>query len=129
MMKSNKFEFSKLVVILSFIMFIACIVRGDMLAREGVDTTFIITAISISGGAFASTVAFYLNKTKMYNTARLKCELIKWEYEFKSSAGIITESDVNDMSDDLDNMEESIDSSIDSEFTESLDEDVTIDSY
>lgn len=76
--KTNKFQFSKLLPIVTCIIFIVCLYQGFTIDLETyVDLTVITTSITVSGGMFGSSIIYYLKKSQSENNVKLKMELYR----------------------------------------------------
>lgn len=74
----NKFQFSKLIVIIACIIFLVCLYKGFTADFSTmIDTGFYVTAITISGGMLSTTIIWYLKKSQSENNVKLKIELYK----------------------------------------------------
>ena len=76
--EKSKFQFSKLIVLITCIIFIICLYNGLTVNVEGyTDLTVIATTITVSGGMFGSAIIYYLKKSQSENNVKLKIELYK----------------------------------------------------
>jgi len=76
--KRNKFQFSKLIVIVTCIIFVACLYHGLTLDLEHyADLTIVATSITVSAGLAGSSIIWYLKKSQSENNVKLKTELYK----------------------------------------------------
>lgn len=74
----NKFQFSKLIIIVTFIIFIICLFYGLSINLDGyTDLTVVATSITVSSGLCGSSVIWYLKKSQSENNVKLKMELYR----------------------------------------------------
>lgn len=77
-MKEKKFQYSKLLPIITGIIFIGCLYHIFSIELENyVDLTVMTTSVTVSGGIFGSTILGYVKKSQSENNAKLKIELYK----------------------------------------------------
>lgn len=76
--KCTKFQYSKLIVIISLAIFIWCLYKGfNMDFATVVDTTFYVAAITTSGTISATAIVWYLKKSQTENSYKLKSNFYK----------------------------------------------------
>ena len=76
--EKGKIQFSKLIVLITCVIFIVCLYNGLTINVEGyTDLTVIATTITVSGGMFGSAIIYYLKKSQSENNVKLKIELYK----------------------------------------------------
>jgi hypothetical protein len=74
----NKFQFSKLIVLITCVIFVVCLYNGLTIDVNGyTDLTVIATTITVSGGMFGSAIIWYLKKSQSENNVKLKIELYR----------------------------------------------------
>ena len=74
----NKFQFSKLIVIVACTIFAVCLYKGFTVDFSTViDMSFYVTSITVSGSVFLTTIVWYLKKSQSENNVKLKIELYK----------------------------------------------------
>ena len=74
----NKFQFSKIIVVILFIIFIICLYNGLTINLENyTDLTVVAASITVSGGLCGSGVIYYLKKSQSENNVKLKIEMYK----------------------------------------------------
>lgn len=75
-MKDKKFTFSKIIVILSWIIFIACLIVNVISANNNAyDTSVLVTATSVCGAITGSTTIWYQKKATTENQYKLRMGL------------------------------------------------------
>lgn len=121
-------QYSKALPIVTCLIFIACLTFGFISQKNNVmDTTFSVTAVTVSGGIFGTTVLWYMKKAQSENNIKLRGfayeketqERIKYlekELELKSKYGEI-EIDENFTQEALDKMNYEADSAINESMT------------
>ena len=76
--KEKKLQYSKLLPIVTCIIFVFCLYKGFTADFSTVlDASFFVTAITLSGGIFGSAIVWYMKKSQSENTVKLKTELYK----------------------------------------------------
>lgn len=80
-MKKNankKIQYSKILPIITCIIFIACLCHAFMMDLENyTDLTVVATSITVSGSIFGTCVVWYMKKAQSENNVKLKIELYK----------------------------------------------------
>ena len=116
---------SKKILWMTCILFASQVFCALYFAYHMLDTSvFIYTIPSTAGLAGAATV-FYYNKSKIENIFRYKIEFLKFKLcmlrEYPENADAIE--------DEMSNIENTLDSKVDSTLQEAIDENITIQSY
>lgn len=106
----KRFQFSKIIVLLCFLIAISCIVVGIMYPLE---LELAIALISAGGTILATTLIFYLKKSQAENTIKIYLSTYKEIIELKQENGEDTEEII-------DSMESNIIGKIDSTLDETL---------
>ena len=76
--KKNKFQFSKVIVVVACIIFLICLYKGFTADYSTmIDVSFYVTAITVSGSLFSATIIWYLKKSQSENNVKLKIEMYK----------------------------------------------------
>jgi hypothetical protein len=76
--KEKKIQYSKLLPIITGIIFIGCLYHIFSANPEGyVDLTVMATCVTVTGGIFGSTILGYVKKAQSENNVKLKIELYK----------------------------------------------------
>ena len=76
--KEKKFQFSKLIVVITCAIFIVCLYNGLTINLEDyTDLTVVATSITVSSGLCGSSIIWYLKKSQSENNVKLKIELYK----------------------------------------------------
>lgn len=75
-MKDKKFTFSKIIVVLSWIIFVLCLIVDIISANSNVyDTSVLVVATSVCGAITGSTTIWYQKKATAENQYKLKMGL------------------------------------------------------
>lgn len=107
----DKLQYSKILPIVTGIIFVAVLFKGLNINFETItDTAIFATAITVSGGIFGSTLKHYMNKSQAENVYKLKLGLYKDAskehykynekmYELKNKYGLVKtiEDDLDDV--------------------------------
>lgn len=76
--KKNKFQFSKVIVVIACILFIVCLYKGYTADYSTmIDVSFYVTAITVSGSVLLTTLVWYLKKSQSENNVKLKTEMYR----------------------------------------------------
>lgn len=120
-------QYSKALPIVTCLIFIACLAFGFYLQKNNVmDTTYAVTAVTVSGGIFGTTVLWYMKKAQSENNIKLRGfayeketqERIKYlekEMELKVKYGEVDNTDFTETA--LSNMNYEADSAINESMT------------
>lgn len=74
----KKMQYSKLLPMITGIIFVGCLIRGFMQDfSTAMDTTFFVTTISVSGGLFGASLLGYLRKAQLENVQQIKGNVYK----------------------------------------------------
>lgn len=119
----KKPEFSKVLVTLTLTAFFGTIIEMPLLAYFGVPDAFTNQQIVSVAGVLAIVSGFYLNKSKLENSIKIKKDLIQWEYEFKQK-NKLNEQETQELANQIDNVENVIDNKVDSEIANAINEDI-----
>jgi len=117
----KKIETSKKIAWFSGICFAASLIYSMFIYSYGViydkmcDFTFLITLISVTGSAFATTSAFYYNKARHENVIKIQKYILKIKYLILKSIGLLDDYRVQA---ELDSELSKIDISIENEVCE-----------
>lgn len=104
----KKFEFSKLIILVTTALFIGTLYLGfQMDFTSYQDTTFIVAVVGITGTLVCTSVVAYLKKAQTENTIKIKMDLIKTTtdnqiYLYREMQKIKKEFGINDY--EFDNM-------------------------
>ena len=78
----NKYQYSKKIPIVSGVIFISFTLLS-MFFGNIIDSTLAMTSISVSGGIFGSSIIWYLKKSQVENSFKLKCEQLKQTVNYR----------------------------------------------
>lgn len=88
------------------IMFIIAICVLSIVFNVGIDYTVLITLITVVGGAFGTSAAFYYNKAKAENIYKIKSSYLKVKYLILKDIGSLDESTIQtELQTELDKIE------------------------
>ena len=127
----HKTEFSKIIVIITGLLFILSLLDIRVAVRGGIDVSGYATQqILTTGGIFGASIIFYLNKSKIENLSKgkLRFLLLKLRLELKLKDKIPEESyqiilaEINE----IDNM---LENKLDGALEEAIQKEVEIQSY
>ena len=119
MKKLKQVETSKKILWMTYTLFLGTLLAGIMCVQKDKDTSLFMYAIPSTGGVFAATVAFYLNKAKMENIFKGKEEFLRYKIDLLKDCSTILKSDVEE---DLNNMDNVLEDCINTETQEVLSE-------
>lgn len=127
----RKTEFSKKLVILTGALFILSLflVRSDM--REGYDISSYATQIIVTtGGIFGASIVFYLNKAKIENLSKAKIRfvLLRLRLEIRLK-GRLPEEDYNLILEEINKIDQMMDSKLDGALEEAIQSEIEIQNY
>lgn len=112
-------ETSKKILWITCLLFLMTLIAGIICTFQGRDISFFMYSIPSTGGVFAATVSFYLNKAKMENIFRGKEEFLKYKIEMIKNC---PEPFKNEVEVELTNMDNTLDNCINVETQEILGE-------
>lgn len=78
----NKYQYSKKIPIVTGVIFISFTLLS-MFFGNIIDSTLAMTSISVSGGIFGSSIIWYLKKSQVENSFKLKCEQLKQTVNYR----------------------------------------------
>ena len=78
----NKYQYSKKIPIVTGVIFISFTLLS-MFFGDIIDSTLAMTSISVSGGIFGSSIIWYLKKSQVENSFKLKCEQLKQTVNYR----------------------------------------------
>ena len=79
----KKKEFSKIIIAVTFIIFVLVLIAGCVLAWEGRDTSLFCYAIPSTGGVVGSSVIFYYRKAQVENSVKLQIHALEEMYQMR----------------------------------------------
>lgn len=81
--KTQRKEFSKIIILVTFCIFIFTLLIGCILAWNGKDTSIFYYAIPSTGGVVGSSVIFYYRKAQVENSVKLQIHTLEEMYQMK----------------------------------------------
>lgn len=124
--KKNNTEFSKLILHQTMAIFIIQLIAAMVFAWNGKDTSIFVYTIPSTAGIFGATIVFYLNKAKIENVFKGKIEFLKFKLDMLNNSP--TEYHVH-IASELQKIDESLDSKIDSTMNEAVQEEIKIQNF
>ena len=79
----KKREFSKLIIVTTFMIFTLVLITGCVLAWNGRDTSLFCYAIPSTGGVVGSSVIFYYRKAQVENAVKLQLYSLEEMYKLR----------------------------------------------
>lgn len=123
--KEKKFTTSKKILWVSVLVFIVTIVIAVMFSYEGRDTSVFMYILPITGGIAGTTVAFYMNKSKMENIFKFKISFLEYKIDLVDKHPKQAET----IEKDITTIEEALNYKVDSTLQEAVNEDINIKEY
>jgi len=124
-------EFTKKVIILTAILFIASLLDIRMATREGFDVSDYATQVIIAtGGIFGASIVFYLNKSKIENLSKgkIRFALLRLRLELKVKDQIPEEA-YNLLMEEINEIDQMMDSKLDGALEEAIQKEVELQNY
>lgn len=121
-MKFKKPEFSKLIVIITGLLFIIVLLDIRIATGNGVDVSgYAMQEIITTGSILAASIIFYLNKSKIENLSKgkLRYALLKIRLEIRLK-GLLPEDSYATVAGELDELNAMIDSKLDGSLEEAI---------
>lgn len=124
-------EFSKLIVILTGLLFVIDLIDMRVLVSQGIDiSSYGTQRILTLGGIFGASIVFYLNKSKMENLAKgkLRFTLLKLRLELKLKEKIPEESYLLIL-EEINELDSMIDTKLDGSLEDAIQREIDIQNY
>lgn len=124
--KKNKIEFSKIIVIITGLLFILTLLDVRGATREGWDVSgYAMQEIITTGGIFGASIIFYLNKAKIENLSKGKVRfaLLKLRLEIRLK-GLIPEESYVSVAEEINELEAMLDNKLDGTLEEAIQSEV-----
>ena len=124
-------EFSKLIVIITGLLFVIDLIDMRFLVSQGIDISGYGTQRIITlGGVFGASIIFYLNKSKMENLAKgkLRFTLLKLRLELKLKDKIPEESYLLIL-EEINEIDSMLDAKLDGSLEEAIQREIDIQNY
>lgn len=119
----QKKEFSKVIIAASGAIFLSQITCAVLWAWASRDTSIFSYTVPSAAGVFGAAVVFYYNKAKMENVLKIKIAFIKFKIRI---TGLIPPEKVEEIETELCDMENALDMKLNGEFSNAVNEDITI---
>lgn len=124
--RRKKTEFSKLILHQTMAIFIIQLIAAMVFAWNSKDTSIFVYTIPSTAGIFGATIVFYLNKAKIENVFKGKIKFLKFKLDMLNNSP--AEYHVH-IENELQKIDESLDSKIDSTMNEAIQEEIKIQNY
>lgn len=120
-----KFTTSKKIMWASVILFILTVIVAIVFSYEGRDTSVFVYILPLTGGISGTTIAFYMNKSKIENIFKFKIAFLEYKLDLLNEHPTQTEV----IEEEVSTIENALNNKVDSTMNEAVDEDITIQSY
>lgn len=127
----RKLEFSKVIVVLTAVLFILALLDIRCGVREGLDVSGYATQLIVTtGGIFGASIIFYLNKSKIENLSKGKIRflLLRLRLELKLKDKIPEES-YQIILDELSKLDAVLDNKLDGTLEEAIQHEIDVQNY
>lgn len=127
----RKLEFSKVIVVLTAVLFILALLDIRCGVREGLDVSGYATQLIVTtGGIFGASIIFYLNKSKIENLSKGKIRflLLRLRLELKLKDKIPEES-YQIILDELSELDAMLDNKLDGTLEEAIQHEIDVQNY
>lgn len=129
--KRSKIEFSKIIVIITGLLFVAILLDIRLAVRAGYDVSGYATqAIVTTGGILGASIIFYLNKSKIENLSKgkIRFTLLRLRLEIKLK-DLIPEEQYQIILMEIEAVESMLDTKLDGALEEAIQKDIDIQNY
>lgn len=127
----RKLEFSKVIVVLTAVLFILALLDIRCGVREGLDVSGYATQLIVTtGGIFGASIIFYLNKSKIENLSKGKIRflLLRLRLELKLKDKIPEES-YQIILDELSKLDAMLENKLDGTLEEAIQHEIDVQNY
>lgn len=129
--KKHGIEFSKIIVIITGILFILILLDVRSATKEGLDvSSYSMQAILTTGGIFGASIVFYLNKAKIENLAKgkIRYALLRLRLEIRLK-NLVPEEAYGSVIEELNELDTMLDNKLDGALEEAIQSEVEVQNY
>ena len=129
--KKHGIEFSKIIVIITCLLFILTLLDVRSATREGLDvSSYSMQAIITTGGIFGASIIFYLNKAKIENLAKgkIRYALLKLRLEIRLKK-LVPEEAYDSVAEELDELNAMLEGKLNGSLEEAIQKEIDIQNY
>ena len=126
--KRRGIEFSKLIVVISLLLFILTLLDIRELVKQGIDvSSYAIQLIITVGGILGASIVFYLNKSKIENLSKgkIRFTLLKLRLEIKLK-GLLSEEQYQLIFNEIDEVEHLLETKLDGALEDAIQKEIEI---
>lgn len=123
--KEVKLTTSKKVMWSSIILFIVTVAVAIVFSYEGRDTSVFVYILPITGGIAGTTVAFYMNKSKMENIFKFKIAFLEYKLDLMNEHPTQTEV----IEEEVSTIENALNNKVDTTMSEAVNEDIDVQNF
>ncbi len=121
-----KKEFSKIIIAVTGVMFLGQLMCAIAWAWKEKDTSIFSYIVPSTAGVFGAAVVFYFNKAKMENVLKIKIAFLKFKIRLQ---GLVPPDKVGEIEAELYDMENALDMKMNGEFSNAVNEDITLKNF
>ena len=124
--KKHGIEFSKIIVIITCLLFILTLLDVRSATREGLDvSSYSMQAIITTGGIFGASIIFYLNKSKIENLSKgkIRYALLKLRLELRLKK-LVPDELYSVVAEELNELDTMLDNKLDGALEEAIQKEV-----
>lgn len=126
--KRRGVEFSKLIVVISLLLFILTLLDLRGLVKQGVDVSSYATQLIVTvGGILGASIVFYLNKSKIENLSKgkIRFTLLRLRLEIKLK-GLLDEEQYQLIFNEIDEVEHLLEAKLDGALEDAIQKEIEI---
>lgn len=126
--KRRRVEFSKLIVVISLLLFILTLLDLRGLVKQGVDVSSYATQLIVTvGGILGASIVFYLNKSKIENLSKgkIRFTLLRLRLEIKLK-GLLDEEQYQLIFNEIDEVEHLLEAKLNGALEDAIQKEIEI---